>query len=166
MTIPATDQRQYFVPALIKTWLLVAATDGLFASVASLTVPPLSNPLRVFQGVASVLLGKEALNGGYTTGAIGLLMHFGVALFWSAVFLLAIRNSTTLRNMLATGWGAFAIAAVYGMSIWLIMSLGVIPALVHRPPNITMRWVVQLIGHIPFVAGPMVLANRAWAKHS
>ena len=49
---------------------------------------------------------------------------------------------------------------VYGMSIWLIMSLGVIPALVHRPPNITLRWWVQLIGHIPFVAGPMVLVNR------
>ena len=56
--------------------------------------------------------------------------------------------------------GAFAIAAVYGMCIWLTMSLGVIPALVHRPPKFTLRWVVQLIGHIPFVAGPMVLLNR------
>ncbi|MEP6906048.1 MAG: hypothetical protein ABI875_08170, partial [Gemmatimonadales bacterium] len=83
MTFPAADRRQDFVPALTKTWLLVAVTDGLFASVVSLTVPPLSNPLRVFQGVASVLLGKDALNGGYSTGVIGLLMHFGVALFWS-----------------------------------------------------------------------------------
>jgi uncharacterized membrane protein YagU involved in acid resistance len=164
VTLPTTAQRHDFI--LLKTWLLVGVTDALFASVVSVTVPPLSNPLKVFQGVASVLIGKDAMNGGAATGVFGLMMHFSVALFWSTVFVLAVRNSATLRGMLRTGWGAFAIAAVYGMSIWLIMSLGVIPALVHRPRNITLRWVVQLIGHIPFVAGPMVLVNRTRANHS
>jgi hypothetical protein len=36
------------------------------------------------------------------------------------------------------------------------MSLVVIPVLVHRPPAVTIRWWVQLIGHIPFVALPIV----------
>jgi hypothetical protein len=164
MTTPATAQRHDFV--LLKTWLLVGVTDALFASVVSVTVPPISNPLKVFQGVASVLIGKDALDGGWPTGLFGLIMHFSVALFWSVVFVFAVRSSSTLRGMLRTGWGAFAIAAVYGMSIWLIMSLGVIPALVHRPPKFTLRWAVQLIGHIPFVAGPMVLVYRRSASHS
>jgi hypothetical protein len=36
------------------------------------------------------------------------------------------------------------------------MSLAVIPLLVHRPPTINFRWWVQLLGHIPFVAIPIV----------
>jgi hypothetical protein len=41
------------------------------------------------------------------------------------------------------------------------MSLAVIPLLVHRPPTINFRWWVQLLGHIPFVAIPIVASiNR------
>lgn len=155
----AGDSRS-FRAALIRTGLLVAAVDGMFASVVSVTVPPLSSPLRLFQGVASVLLGREALSGGLATGAIGVLMHIGVAFFWSGVFMLAIRSSDALRDSLRSWPRALAIAAVYGMSIWLIMSLVVIPSMVHRPPTIGPRYWVQLLGHIPFVAMPMVLANR------
>jgi len=35
-------------------------------------------------------------------------------------------------------------------------SLAVIPFLVHRPPAISIRWWIQLIGHIPFVGLPIV----------
>jgi uncharacterized membrane protein YagU involved in acid resistance len=50
----------------------------------------------------------------------------------------------------------FAVAAVYGPVIWLVMSLVVIPMLTHRPPAINIRWWVQLVGHVPFVALPIV----------
>ena len=36
------------------------------------------------------------------------------------------------------------------------MSLAVIPLLTGRPPAIGFRWWVQLVGHIPFVAVPIV----------
>jgi uncharacterized membrane protein YagU involved in acid resistance len=49
-----------------------------------------------------------------------------------------------------------AAAAVYGPIVWMVMSLVVIPLLVHRPPSITPRWWIQLAGHIPFVALPMI----------
>lgn len=38
----------------------------------------------------------------------------------------------------------------------LVMSLAVIPFFLHRLPAITIRWWVQLIGHIPVVALPIV----------
>jgi len=48
------------------------------------------------------------------------------------------------------------VAALYGPFIWMVMSLVVIPLLLHRPPTITIRWWIQLIGHIPFVGVPIV----------
>lgn len=49
-----------------------------------------------------------------------------------------------------------ASALLYGPIVWLVMSLLVMPVLVHRPPTIGARWWVQLIGHIPFVGLPIV----------
>jgi hypothetical protein len=41
----------------------------------------------------------------------------------------------------------------------MVMSLGVIPILVHRSPTIGIRWWIQLIGHIPFVGIPIVASS-------
>lgn len=45
------------------------------------------------------------------------------------------------------------------------MSLAVIPFLVGRPPAINVRWWVQLLGHIPFVAVPIVMSIGRSAPH-
>jgi uncharacterized membrane protein YagU involved in acid resistance len=82
-------------------------------------------------------------------------MHLSVAFTWSLVFMLAVRRSPWLRGVLDSPYGAVKVGAVYGPFIWLVMSLLVIPVLAHRPPNITVWYVVQLIGHIPFVGVPI-----------
>jgi hypothetical protein len=115
-----------------------------------------STVTRLFQGVAATLLGRAAFDGGTQTAALGVLMHFGVALGWSAVFLGLVDRSAWLRSVLRSPYGVFKVASVYGPFIWLVMSLLVIPLLLHRPPTITARWWVQLIGHILFVGLPMV----------
>lgn len=91
---------------------------------------------------------------------IGLAMHFGVALFWSLVFVTAVRNSAALSRAIASWPTAILVAAVYGISIWLVMTWIVIPSMVHKPPTLSLRYWVQLVGHIPFVVMPMVLVNR------
>lgn len=164
-TLPTATQRQSMAQALIRTGVLVGISDMFFASALSVLVPPYSTPLRVFQGVASVLFGKGMIGGGFATGAIGLVMHFCVAFFWSALFILALRSSPSLRDALESWPRALVVAAIYGMSIWVIMSWVVIPAFLHRPPPMNLKWWVLLFGHIPFVAGPMVLANRKALKH-
>lgn len=156
--------RQSLLSAWITTGLLVALSDGLFASATGWFIRPRVTPFRVFRGVASVLFGKEALNGGTSTALIGILMHICVALFWSGVFILALRNSGMLREAIQNPSKAFVVAAVYGVSIWLIMSLIVIPVLVHHGPTIGPKYWVQLVGHIPFVATPMILVNRRRAN--
>lgn len=140
---------------LLRAGLLTGIIDGLFSSVLSVAFYD-STVTRLFQGVASTLLGREALDGGTATALIGVLMHFGVAFGWSAVFLLLVRLSSWIRRVLGSPYGVVKVAAVYGPFIWLMMSLIVIPLLVQRPPTINIRWWVQLIGHFPFVGIPIV----------
>lgn len=57
VSLPMANQRRSFVPALVKTGLLVGVSDAIFATALTF-VPPLSTPLRVWQGVASVPFGR------------------------------------------------------------------------------------------------------------
>lgn len=140
---------------LLRAGVLTAIVDGLFSTILTIAFYD-STFARLWQGVASVLLGKEALNGGMRAIVIGLAMHIAVAFFWSAIFLLLWARSQTLQRVTNTMYGIVIIAASYGPLIWLVMSLLVIPTLAHRPPNVTVRWWIQLAGHIPFVGLPIV----------
>ena len=144
-----------FLLRLLRTWLVIATIDGLFASALSVLAYG-STVTRLWQGVASTVLGPSAFDGGLGTGFVGLLLHLGVALAWSAVFLTLLTNSPRLRRILESPAGVFAAAAVYGPLVWMVMSLAVIPLLTGRPPAINARWWVQLVGHVFFVALPIV----------
>jgi hypothetical protein len=69
---------------LVRAGILTGVIDGLFSSVLSAAFYD-STVARLFQGVASTLLGRAALDGGTRTALVGVLMHFGVAFGWSAV---------------------------------------------------------------------------------
>jgi hypothetical protein len=160
LTRPMAAQRSGAISVLTRTWLAVAVSDALFASATGMFVPPTVTPARVFRGVAIVLLGKSALDGGTTTALIGLAMHFGVALFWSSLFVFAVRNSWWLRDSLNTWPRRILVASVYGVAIWLIMTWLVIPSMLHRPPTIGLKYWIQLVGHPIFVVGPMIFVSR------
>ena len=140
---------------LLRAGLLTAIIDGLFSSVLVVAFYH-STVTRLWQGVASTLIGKTAFDGGTRTALIGVLMHIGVAFGWSAVFLFIVMRWSWIRRLLASPNGILKVAALYGPFIWLAMSLVVIPLLLHRPPAINGRWLVQLIGHFPFVGLPIV----------
>jgi hypothetical protein len=143
------------IARLVRAGLLTGVTDGLFSSVLAVAFYH-STVQRLWQGVASTLLGRSALDGATRTALVGVLMHFGVAFGWSTVFLLVVLRSRRIREVLTTPYGVLKVAALYGPFIWMVMSLAVIPLLLHRPPAITARWWTQLIGHFPFVGMPIV----------
>ena len=140
---------------LLRAWLTIAVIDGIFATL--LPVVAYGAPLgRVWQGVASTLLGPSAMQGGGRTMLVGLVMHAGVAFAWTTVFLALALASPALRRTVERPTGMIAVSAVYGPAIWMVMSFLVIPALTGRAPTIDRRWWVQLVAHIPFVALPIV----------
>jgi hypothetical protein len=143
---------------LLRAGALTAVVDFCFATTQSLVLN--HSWARVWQGVAGTLLGPAALQGGTRTALIGVAMHCGVAFGWSAVFLALVTGSARLRAVLAGRFGPLKVAAVYGPCIWMVMSLVVIPLLVHRPPVLSGRWLFQLFGHIPFVGLPIAWGIR------
>ena len=144
-----------FLRIWLRAWALITVVDGIFATL--LPVVAYGHPLgRVWQGVAAVLIGRAAIEGGARTILFGLVMHATVALVWTTVFLILVLLSPHLRRIAATPAGIVGVAAVYGPLIWIVMSFIVIPALTHRATQISSRWWVQLLAHIPFVALPIV----------
>lgn len=157
--------RRDTLATLARAGLLTALTDGVFSSVLSVAFYH-STVTRLFQGVAATLLGADAFAGGARTAVIGVLMHVGVAFGWSAVFLFLVAPLSRVRALLASRYGVLKVAALFGPMVWVIMSLAVIPLLVHRPPLIGVRWWIQFVGHALFVGLPIVATVRAGTRGS
>jgi hypothetical protein len=144
-----------FLRVWLRAWALITVVDATFATVYPVVARG-QRLGRVWQGVASVLLGAGAVEGGARTIAFGLVMHATVALVWTTVFLALALASPLLRRIVATPAGILVVSALYGPLIWTVMSTVVIARLVGRPVVITPQWWVQLAAHIPFVALPIV----------
>ena len=142
---------------LVRTWLTIAAVDCVFATTLGVAAYK-TTAARVWEGVASVLMGPGAINGGAPAVAVGLLMHLAVAFTGALVFLLLLGASAGLRRLVSNPAGMLVVAAIYGPMIWLVMSVVVIPHFTGKPPTFAYRWWVQLVGHIPFVGLPIVIA--------
>jgi hypothetical protein len=151
------DATRRALVTIARAGLLTAFTDGAFSSVLSVAFYH-STVTRLFQGVAATLLGPDALAGGARTALIGVLMHIGVAFGWSAVFVLLVAPLPWVRALMASRYGVLKVAALFGPTVWVTMSLAVIPLLVRRPPMIGVRWWIQLVGHV-FVVGLPIVAT-------
>jgi hypothetical protein len=138
-----------------RAGLLTGVVDGLFSSALAQFAYG-SGVTRLWQGVGATVFGAGAFGGGTALTIAGVLVHFGVAFAWSAVFLFAYENAKGLHRIAASPLGVMKIAAAYGPLIWVVMSAVVIPAKTGRPPVINERWWIQFFGHAIFVAVPMV----------
>ncbi len=149
-----------FVRRLLPVWVTTVIFDGLCASLLGI-IGYESTFARVWQGVASTVIGPErAIDRGVGPVLIGLMLHAGVALLWSAVFVAVATSWSGLRARLASPTGALLVAVAYGPLVWLAMSWVIIPIVAGRLPTITVRWWVQVFAHIPFVAWPIVGMTR------
>lgn len=152
-------------PLLIAlSTIVVAVLDGLFAIVLYV-VRGTSSIERLFQSIASALIGSAAFRGGTTTFALGIALHVTVALAWSVIFLLALRSSRLVPRMLSWRYGALDVALWYGPLVYVVMSLALIPLFTHRVPPINVNWITVLLGHIPFVGLPIALIVGRAAPH-
>jgi len=113
-------------------------------------------PSRVLQSVASGLLGPAAYDGGAPTAALGLALHFGIALVVAAVYVFASRYLPVLvrRPVLA--------GSVYGLGVYAFMNLVVIP-LSRVPPRTSFPLITLATGllvHMFLIGVPIAFAAR------
>jgi uncharacterized membrane protein YagU involved in acid resistance len=130
--------------------------DGLYAS--GLSASRGGTPVRVFQSVASGLLGRDAARaGGYGTALLGLLLHFVIASVVFTVFLLASRKLGVLTRMF---WLA---GPIYGLMVYFVMYDVVIPLSQIGPRAAPRTWDALLHGfaaHIFCVGLPAAFVAR------
>ena len=134
------------------------ATCGILDGLATSTHFGLKGikPLRVWQGVASGLLGEPAFRQSWVSGSLGLFLHFVIAFSAAAVFVVACG----LIPVLARGY--WISGPLYGVLVFLAMNLIVVP-LSARPkrPASTPDMIIQLMTHVFFVGLPIAIAaNR------
>ena len=117
-------------------------------------------PLRIAQSIASGLLGRAAFDGGYKTAALGVALHFVIALGAAAVFCVA---STRLRWLVEQ---PYLSGALYGIAVFWFMQLIVLPlSAIAFKQNFSWRVVATgLIVHVLCVGLPIALAARWHAK--
>lgn len=112
-------------------------------------------PIRIFQSIASGLLGRAAFAGGYRTALLGAGLHYFIAFVIVCTYVLASRRLRTLTRA-PLFWGP-----VYGVAVYLVMNLIVLPLSAAGRP--TFVWPVVLNGvliHIFGVGLPSALAAR------
>lgn len=142
------------IARLARAGLVTAVVDGAFASVLNVAFYH-STVGRLWRGVASVVLGPQAMQGGTRATVFGIFLHVCTAFFWSAVFLVLVETSARVRRVLRSPFGVLKAAAVYAPLEWMAMSLIVIPLFVRHAPAINARWWVQFFGQIFSVGIPI-----------
>lgn len=121
-----------------------------------------AKPLRIFQSVASGVLGRAtAIEGGIRTFLLGILLHFVVATCIATVYYLAtLILPVLIRHAVVSG-------LMYGMIAYLGMNYVVIPlsAIGRRagPPRLSI-FLTEIIGHALLVGLPLGLLARRSAK--
>ena len=109
--------------AILSGWLLCGVLDITAACIQS-WIQAGRTPDAVLRGVASALWGAAATNGGAGFAAIGLVMHFTVALTATLVFYALSRRISILRT--APLW---LIGPLYGIVVYTAMNYGTLPFL-------------------------------------
>ena len=158
-----SDRTPPSVPRVLLAAMVVAVLDMLDAITVWVVIYQKSTVERIFQSVATGLLGPESFKGGATTAALGLVLHCVVALGWTLVFYFLLRQWPWLRRTTASTRGAVLVGLAYGVVVWLLMDGVVLPLSRARVTPVSQPWFwIQLATH-PFVVGlpiALILGRR------
>jgi len=112
---------QTYSPRRLAVTILAA---GLIAGTLDIFVAALINhlpPGTILQAIASGVLGKASFLGGHHTMLLGFALQEVMSLIIAAIYILAaVRLAVLLRRPAAMG-------ALYGVGIFLVMNLVVVP---------------------------------------
>lgn len=145
--------------AILLAGLIVGSADILLAFLSAYLRAGVT-PDRVLRFIASGVFGGDAFSGGAGMAAWGLLFHFFIAFSWTALFFyLYPRLKLSSINPWLTG-------ALYGLFIWLVMNLLVVP--LSRTPSQPITLTGALIGAVILIVAigwPLTgLAGRYYGR--
>jgi hypothetical protein len=137
---------------ILTAGFVAGVLDGLDAALIITALNGVS-AVRVFQFIASGLLGISSFRGGIATAALGVLLHFTIATAAAATFYYA---SLKLRFLVQRPllWGP-----LYGVAIFFFMHYLIVPlSATPRQPQTSLTSIANLLfSHIFFVGIPIAL---------
>ena len=113
------------------------------------------SPLEALQWDASNLLGDAAFAQGFGSATAGLLMHYLVALVWSAVYVfLFARQRIVDMHPLLNG-------ALFGVFVWFVMTFVVLPLGVGNHLQVNALGILSgVAAHVVFFGMPLAYVVR------
>jgi uncharacterized membrane protein YagU involved in acid resistance len=146
-------------PPVLAGGLLAGTLDILYACIfwaAKADVPP----SRIFQSVAAGLLGEASFEGGTSTAALGLVLHFFIACTMAVTYYLAARRWPVLAGR------PVVLGIAYGLLLYVAMNYIVVPLSAAGPGSRDPTWVALSIAVHAFLIGLPIawFASRAVAR--
>jgi uncharacterized membrane protein YagU involved in acid resistance len=148
------DRRTQAALAVLAGGVVAGTLDILFA-ITFWAVKAGVQPSRILQSVAAGLLGRASFAGGWKTAALGLVLHFFIAISMAFVYYL-----------MATRWLAltrrpWTFGAVYGFALYLVMNYIVVPLSAASPGSRDALWIaLSVVVHVLLIGVPIGLAVR------
>jgi len=111
-------------------------------------------PINMLKGLASAILGNDAVKGGIGVALVGLLLHFAIMAVMAAFFVIAANRLLVLKAR----WLLAGIA--YGVGLWAVMNLIVLPLRFGAHPFTPLGLAEQFFSHIVLVGIPIAWFAR------
>lgn len=142
-------------PAIIVGGLIVGVLDLFYA----IAVYSPHQPILIPQAIASGILGLKSFDGGAKTAALGVILHFIIALGAATVYYLASRRLTFLVSR------AVLCGLIYGALVYLIMHLVVLPlSATPKGPTHFVYQAFEFVWHWIGVGLPIALSVRHYSR--
>ena len=142
-------------PAIIVGGLVVGALDLCYA----ILVYSPKNPIRIPQHIASGVLGPRSFSGDGQSAALGVALHFLIALAAATVYYLASRRFPVLVHR------AVICGMIYGALVYGFMHVVVVPlSLAPRSHTPLVYQVCEFIWHWFGVGLPIALSVRHFSR--
>jgi uncharacterized membrane protein YagU involved in acid resistance len=153
---PTTERARAF-PAIAWATLIAGILD--ISSAFILGYPKGASPIRVLQGVAAGLIGRDAaIGGGLATAGLGLAIHFFIAFVVATVFYVASRKLIFLTRHAVISGLLYGVV-VYGFMYWIVMPLAY--PVVH--PSLS-RDLTAVCVHMFLIGLPIALIVRRFSS--
>jgi len=148
------------VPVRKENALLAIGVGGLVAGAFDLTCAFISFGAAVPKAIAGGLLGRAAFQGGPGVYALGVFLHFFIAIGAAAVYYAASRRLLFMRDHVLV-CGLF-----FGIAIYLVMNLIVLPlSALHAARPIAIHDLIQgLLVHMILIGLPIAFSVRRFAR--
>jgi len=161
----STTKNRLLSPA-IRTILLAFLVAGtLDITYAIITWGPVFGKVtatQLLQGIASVLIGKGALTGGFATALLGLVIHYCISLAWATLYFFIFPYLPFLaRNKWISG-------LLYGLFVWAMMGLVIMPLVTGHAFHFQTVAFLKNLAPMLLLFGPAIalITDRYYSKRS